>query len=222
MDQPDLPDEEHRRALRALGRINWLSRSAGILAPQLFELANRLRPEPLRVLDLASGGGDVLFALAQRAAARGLNIVWHGCDFSRVAVQFASQQAANRKLPITFKQLDVLQDQLPEDYHVVMCSLFLHHLDQAAACQVLSKMRQAATQAVLVNDLVRSRFGYVLSHVACRLLTQSAVVHYDGPVSVAGAFTVKEVQAMAEQARLHGASITRHWPERFLLSWRAA
>jgi hypothetical protein len=41
----------------------------------------------------------------------------------------------------------------------------------------------------------------------------------DGPISVAAAFSGAEAQTLAERAGLHGAVVTRHWPERFLLSW---
>jgi hypothetical protein len=44
-------------------------------------------------------------------------------------------------------------------------------------------------------------------------------VHSDGPISVEAAFTVDEMKAMARQANLHGAKISRCWPARMLLEW---
>ncbi|MCA9021331.1 MAG: hypothetical protein KDA74_14375, partial [Planctomycetaceae bacterium] len=58
-----------------------------------------------------------------------------------------------------------------------------------------------------------------LAWTACRLLTRSPVVHTDGPLSVAGAFTVNEIKELAGQAGLDGFQITRHWPQRWLLKW---
>jgi hypothetical protein len=58
MDQPGLDPARHRQALRGLRRINFWSRSAGILWPALAGLA-RAAQRPLRVLDQATGGGDV-------------------------------------------------------------------------------------------------------------------------------------------------------------------
>ena len=52
-------------------------------------------------------------------------------------------------------------------------------------------MADAAGRIVLVNDLVRSLPGFLLlAYPAPRLLTTSAVVHYDGPQSVRAAFTL--------------------------------
>jgi thiazole synthase ThiGH ThiG subunit len=70
-----------------------------------------------------------------------------------------------------------------------------------------------------VNDLVRGPVGYLLAWSACRVLSRSAVVHHDGPVSVAGAFTLAEAGRLADNAGLSGVRLTRHWPQRFLLSW---
>jgi hypothetical protein len=73
---------------------------------------------------------------------------------------------------------------------------------------------------VLINDLIRSRLGYVLAYLGTRILTGSKIVRYDGPQSVRAAFTIPEAQQLAEQAGLQNAAISRHWPARFLLRWR--
>jgi hypothetical protein len=82
-------------------------------------------------------------------------------------------------------------------------------------------MREAGS-AVAVNDLTRSRAGLVLVWAACRLLTRSPVVHFDGPVSVRAAFTPREALALAERAGLAGATVVRRRPCRFLLTWGRA
>jgi hypothetical protein len=51
------------------------------------------------------------------------------------------------------------------------------------------------------------------------LLSRSPIVRHDGLVSAAAAFTAKEAMALADQAGLQGATLTRHWPERYLLVW---
>lgn len=223
MDQPGLTPEMHASALRGLGRINSFSRSAAILWPSIAALARGRGPgdPPLRVLDLASGGGDVAIALARRAKGEGLELDVEGCDISSQAVEFARDRARHRGIDVRFFESDALADTPPrDDYDVIACSLFLHHLDEAAAIELLRRMAEAAGQLVLVNDLVRGRFGYWLAKFGCRLLSRSPVVHYDGPASVAGAFTVEEARGLAERAGLSGTTITRHWPQRFLLSWR--
>jgi 2-polyprenyl-3-methyl-5-hydroxy-6-metoxy-1,4-benzoquinol methylase len=219
MDQPELDPVQHREALRSLVRINRISFSAGILWPSIRRLARQLAPHPLRILDVACGAGDVTIGLARRAVRAKLPVSIRGCDLSPVAIDFAMQQARDAEANVAFQQLDVLKGELPTGFDVITCSLFLHHLDEADALQLLGKMGEAAGRMVLVNDLARSRIGYMLAWAGTRLLSRSAVVRFDGPVSVEGAFTPAEALALAERAGMHGASVRRRWPCRFLLRW---
>ncbi len=219
MDAPDVEERAHRHALAGLGRINRLSLSSGILWPSLREYARARHPRPLRVLDLASGGGDVLCGLARRARRAGLELETYGLDRSSVAVDIARATARRRGVEACFEVGDVLDGKWPERIDVVMCSLFLHHLEEPNVIRLLERMKDAATVAVLANDLLRSRVGYWLAWWGCRALTRSTIVHVDGPRSVEGAFTLAESRALADRAGLTGARLTRHWPERFLLRW---
>jgi predicted nicotinamide N-methyase len=220
MDQPGLDPRRHRQALRGLGRINFWSGSAGILWRPLAALARAAAPRPLRVLDLATGGGDVPIRLWRKARRAGVPLEVAGCDVSPVAVVYAAEQARARGADVHFFVADALTGELPAGYDVLTCSLFLHHLEEARAVALLRRMADAAGRLVLVNDLVRSRAGLLLARVGTRLLSLSPVVHVDGPRSVEGAFTVGEASALAERAGLHGATVEKCWPCRFLLSWR--
>lgn len=219
MDGPGLDPVEHARALRGLGRINWISRSAAILWPSIAGLASTHRGRPIRVLDLASGGGDVPIALARRAASRRLDVRVEGSDASPEAVRFATEQARASGLSVPFRVLDALRDPIPSGFDVISCSLFLHHLDRPEAARLLRAMGASAARLVLINDLARTRVGYGLAWAGCRLLSRSPVVHHDGPVSVAAAFTPAEALGLAIEAGLDGATVARRWPERFLLAW---
>jgi 2-polyprenyl-3-methyl-5-hydroxy-6-metoxy-1,4-benzoquinol methylase len=219
MDQPDLDPAEHIHALWGLARINRFSRSDAILWPAIARLARAGGGLPIRVLDLASGGGDVPIALAKRASRAGLPLEIAGCDVSPEAVRFARKQAEGMGASVRFFPLDVMREAIPAGYDVVTCSLFLHHLAEADACVFLRKAADAAGRLVLINDLVRDPLAYALAWSACRILTRSPVVRYDGPASVAGAFTLAEARRLAENAGLGGVTLARHWPRRFLLSW---
>jgi SAM-dependent methyltransferase len=218
MDQPGLDPAEHARALRGLGRVNRLSRSAAIYWPSIVSLA-RARLGPVRVLDLACGGGDVPIDLALRAARSRLDIRVEGCDVSSEAVGYASKLSEDRRAAVRFFVLDALRDPIPEGYDVVTCSLFLHHLDESDAIALLHKMGDSSARLILVNDLARSRLGYLVAWVGCRLLSRSRVVHNDGPMSVRSAFARVEALELARRAGLEGVSVARKWPFRFLLSW---
>ncbi|MGE3804290.1 MAG: methyltransferase domain-containing protein [Gemmataceae bacterium] len=226
MDRPDLDRESHLGALRGLEKLNRWSKSARILWPALRQLARANPKEPLRVLDVACGGGDVALSLWRLATRAGFNLQISGCDFSPRAVEFARREAVNAGAQergdssVRYFVMDVLKDVMPTHYDAIVCSLFLHHLERPQAVELLRRMGQAAGRLVLVNDLVRSRLGLLLARAAVKFLTDSWVCQHDGPRSVVSAFTPSEAASMAEEAGLHGAVIRRRWPFRYLLSWK--
>jgi 2-polyprenyl-3-methyl-5-hydroxy-6-metoxy-1,4-benzoquinol methylase len=220
MDQPGLDRQAHVQALRGLARINRCSRSAAILWPAVRDLARQVAPAPLTLLDLATGGGDIPIQLWQRARREGLALHVAACDRSEQALEHAREQARARQADVSFFAWDALAGPLPRTYDVVVSSLFLHHLAEDEAVTVLRHLGQAARRLVLVNDLRRGTLGWLLAWLGTRLLSRSAVVHTDGPLSVAAAFTCAEARELAVRAGLDGATVARRWPFRFLLSWR--
>lgn len=217
MDDPALDPVAHRAALAGLRRINKLSHAAGPLWGAIRPLL--VADRPLRVLDLATGGGDVVLALHERARALGRWIEFTALDVSPVAVAEARARAAKAGASVEFRAADVLAAPLPAGHDVVMSSLFFHHLHQTKAVELLSRMG-AAAPVVLVEDLRRSALGTALAAGVPRFLTRSPVVHVDALRSARAAFTASEMRVLARAAGLTGARVRCHWPSRLLLDWR--
>lgn len=217
MDQEDLAAATHGPALEGLRRINRISRAGAALWPEIRGVLDTCSRRPLRVLDVGSGGGDVATWLALRG---GGHLEVDGCDISPYAVDHARRHAvaARAEDRVRFFRHDVRAEPLPGVYDVVMCSLFLHHFDNTDAVQLLARMKEAARERVLIQDLRRTRLGYWLAWLGCRVLSGSPVVRADGPASVTGAYTVDEVRALAVAAGLGNVRIRSCWPQRFVLS----
>jgi 2-polyprenyl-3-methyl-5-hydroxy-6-metoxy-1,4-benzoquinol methylase len=220
MDQPGLETARHQMALRGLARINWISFSDRILWRSIERVARQNPEAKLRVLDVGAGGGDVPVRLCQRARRAGLAIEFAGADISSTAIDCARARARHEGTAVEFFQLDALQQPIPTGYDILTSSLFLHHLETPQAIDLLQRMGQAAGTMVLINDLVRSRLGYLLAWIGTRVLSRSPIVHVDGPLSVRAAFSILEARQLAEQAGLHDATVGWRWPFRFLLEWR--
>ncbi|HEV7225520.1 MAG TPA: methyltransferase domain-containing protein [Pirellulales bacterium] len=220
IDQPTLDAQRHLQALDGLARVNFWSGSAGILWPAIRALAQTDPQRVWRLLDVASGAGDVPIALWRKAQRAGIRLQVEGCDISGRAVEHARRRAERRRADVRFFQCDALGEGLPGGYDIVASSLFLHHLSEAQAAELLRRMAASASRLVLVNDLLRGRAGFVLAYLGVRALTRCDVVHADGPQSVEGAFTLDEVQALCREAGLAGVSLKRRWPCRYLLAWR--
>lgn len=218
MDDPALDERRHLQALRGLRRINCVGNSAGLIWPSLRQLSEK-KKEKIRVLDLATGSGDIPLALARRSQRHGLPMEIAGCDVSDRAIQQAQRSAAAAQLPVTFFQHDVLHQPLPKDYDAIFCSLFLHHLERPQAISLLQKMSAACRHLTLVSDLNRTPASLLMTYAASWLLTRSDVVHVDGPLSVRAAFNVAEAQELACEAGLTNCEIQPRWPARFILTW---
>jgi 2-polyprenyl-3-methyl-5-hydroxy-6-metoxy-1,4-benzoquinol methylase len=222
MDQPGLDAKVHGQALRSLAWVNWFSNTSLMIWKQIRKLAREPgSPRPIRILDVACGGGDVAQRIAVRAERAGIAADVDGCDINAVAIAHA-REAAPRwgTRNVSFFQHDALRDPFPGGYDVITSSLFLHHLDNAEAEQMLRSMASAASRLVVNSDLRRSRLGYAMASIGARILTRSPIVHIDGPLSVAAAFTVDEMRDIAARAGLADARFIRYFPERYLLVWR--
>lgn len=219
IDDPDLEEDEHLAALEDLTRLNRLSRSARLLWTPLADLARRLGRRSLRLLDVASGAGDISLALWRQAKRGGLELEIHGVDFNPRAVEWARRNAWQAGVPLQFHTINVLEDELPSNYDAVISSLFLHHLSEQQAVLVLRKAAQATRHLLLVQDLLRSAGGMRLARWAVRLLWCSRVIAGDAERAVHAGFTPEEFRALADAAELEHSTVTRHWPYRLLLTW---
>jgi 2-polyprenyl-3-methyl-5-hydroxy-6-metoxy-1,4-benzoquinol methylase len=219
MDLLDLAPQRHFQALRGLERINRWSGSVRLLWRPILAQAQTPTVQLLRLLDVATGGGDIPIRLWHKARRAGLKLEIAGCDRSPNAVDYARRQARACRADVHFFEWDVLQNGLPDRYDIVASSLFLHHLEEEQAVALIKAMAEAAKRLLLINDLVRSWAGYALAYLGTHFLSTSDVVHTDGPRSVEGAFTVEELVALARRAGLGEFRVTRRWPCRMLLEW---
>ena len=218
MDDPGLDPSRHAAALDGLARLNKASLGAKYLWDEIARVARASSTDNLRILEIASGGGDIVLELAKRARESGLKLQITGSDRSSTAVEIARQKFSREYPEVQFISIDALADQFPADFDIVTTSLFTHHLDGAEVILLLRKMYEAAQKCVIVSDLERSALNYSMVWIATRVLTTSDVVHFDGPVSVRAAYTAPEFLELSAQAGLRNATVKRVFPCRFLFS----
>lgn len=216
MDDPNLDPARHEAALTGLARLNAVAGSARLLWPAVREAA---RDGPVRLLDVATGAGDLPVRLARRARHEGLPVSVAGCDLSPRAIARARAAARAAGVDVEFFVVDILRGPLPEKYDVIACSLFLHHLTEDDTATLLGRLAGAARRTLVVADLERSAPGLFLAWTASRLGTTSDVVRTDAVRSVRAAYTTGELRTLADRAGLADAAIVRRWPCRLVLRW---
>lgn len=121
--------------------------------------------------------------------------------------------AADGNVSVTFVQAEATALPFrPRSADVLTASLLFHHLDPDAAIAALVEMRTTARVGVVVNDLLRSRCSLALVWLATRLLAQTEMARYDGPLSVRRAYSAVELGKLATRAGLSPLSIRRYGP----------
>lgn len=218
MDDPALDPKEHAHALRGLARLNAMSRAPAALYPILKREAAKL-DRPLTIVDIATGSADLPVALLRRAQREGIRFEITACDISPFALEKARERADMAGVSIMTQQLDILR-QDPPAADVLMCALFLHHLDGENVRTVLTRMAAAARTRVVISDLRRGIWGTALAAVIPRLVTRSRIVHVDALRSARAALSLGEARAMTrDTAGGTGWTVRPAFPARMLITW---
>ena len=220
MDDPALDDHRHRKALGGLHRINSLSGVERTLWPLIQNLFDG-ELSTISLLDIASGSGEIPIKLAQRARSRGLHVDLAGCDFSPLARRVALEKCEAADIKMRYETIDVTQESLAAmgSFDVVMCNLFLHHLEEEAAIHVLREASQITKRLLVVNDIRRDWINLLLANIVPRILTRSKVVHVDAVRSVRAAYSDREFRSLANKAGLHHVRVRNVFPKRMILTW---
>lgn len=189
--------------LRDLRRINrWLG---GIsLSAAAIDAVAAHRAE-LTLLDVGTGGGDIPRALLRWAERRGRGLSIVGID-SRpevVAVARTTSTTAAETDRLEFQVGDGRSLPYPDrSFDVVHASLVLHHCAPPAATELLREMGRVARLGVVVNDLQRSRLGWVGAWLLGHLLTGNRYTRHDSTLSVRRAYRPDEMVELLRAAGL--------------------
>ncbi len=220
MDEPSTY-QELRECLRDLGRVNRTTLAYRPTLDWLRQL-NQVGSEsrPLHIVDVGSGGGDMLRIVERWAARRGMSTRLTGIDRNPLATR-AAQEFTDSTSSIRWITGDICAlNHVSEPIDVVISSLFTHHLDDSEIVQFVAWMEMVARRGWFVNDLLRSRF----SHFGFRMLARAAQWHHfvqhDGPVSIRRAFQPDDWTRYIETAGLpYGlVHVERYWPGRLTIS----
>jgi SAM-dependent methyltransferase len=213
MDEPCTYEDFHQ-CLFDLAQLNRLTLASRPTLDFLDRLVARDRQrEPLRILDVGCGGGDMLRAIERWALRRGVAVELTGIDLNPYAER-AAKDFTNRSTRITFLTGDAFSYTGPVD--VVLSSLFTHHLSSAEIVAYLRWSDEVAARGWFVNDLCREATPYRLIGPLAKLLRWHRFVQHDGPVSFRRSFREADWQRLTAEAGLQAEAVrmTRWTPAR--------
>ncbi|MDO5494058.1 MAG: methyltransferase domain-containing protein [Nesterenkonia sp.] len=193
MDDPDCDPRRLNATLRRFSLVNRLISGWGTV------YRHRLRPliagleRPARILDLGSGGGDVVARLASLAAADGFEVRWTGADPD----PRAHEVAAAREIPnarFLCADADALRE-AGETFDVVISNHVVHHLDAQGLHDFTEASRDLAAHRVLHGDIARGRLAYHLYSVGILPLAPGTFLRTDGLRSIRRSHRPAELSA---------------------------
>jgi ubiquinone/menaquinone biosynthesis C-methylase UbiE len=189
--------------LRDLGRINRHLGGARLSVMAIEALA--AHRDDLSLLDVGTGGADIPLDLIARARRRGRRLRVVGVD-SRPEILAAAVRGTPAIATTDGLELHVGDGRnlgYPDrSFDVAHTSLVLHHLEPQDAAILLRELRRVARLGVVVNDLDRSRLGWIGAWLLGHLLTGNRFTRHDAPLSVSRAYRAPEMSAMLRSAGL--------------------
>jgi 2-polyprenyl-3-methyl-5-hydroxy-6-metoxy-1,4-benzoquinol methylase len=188
--------------LDTLANINkWLGGNKVTLNGLKKVIKNHPKKEPLTIIDLGCGGGDILRKVANFAKKQGYTIKLIGIDANKDAMVYARQLSKNYP-EISFIDCDIFSDEFESlQYDVVLTTLFLHHFKEDQIINILSRTRQKAKLGIVVNDLHRSRVAYYLFKLVCLTIKNQMVID-DGLTSILRGFKHKELESFSKELQV--------------------
>lgn len=208
---PELMDgdcsyEDFRDCLRSLEKVNrWLLGYRPTLA--WLERLPRGRREPVHIVDVGCGGGDLLRQIAVWARRRGIAVQLTGIDLNPHAAR-AAAESTPKELGITWVTGDAMVYRPEKPMDIVVSSLMTHHLEDEEIVALLRWMESTVLVGWFINDLERAEwssrlFGWVRWH---------RIVRHDGPVSFRRAFRTEDWVRLLAAAEVRREAVTvEHW-----------
>jgi len=196
VEEMDRPDCDPVRLTRTYARFPVVN---SLLSGWRRTYEHRIRPlmsgsDPVTLLDVGCGSGDVARSLARWAQRDGLRLEITAIDPDPRAYDFARH--APHVAGVTFRRAH--RSQLVSEnrtFAVVLSHHILHHLDAGQLAGVLRDSELLSRRLVLHNDLVRSNISYLLFMAGFWPLGLGSYICGDGLVSIKRSYTRPELRA---------------------------
>jgi len=212
IEMMDLPDADPAELARTLSDLAWINRWLGgsrLVCRHLSRLLED-RATSLRILDVATADADIPRAILRWGRRRNLSIEIEAVDHHDQILRLARQRSTAYP-EIRVRNADALSLPYPEgSFDIVIASLVLHHMEGEDQVRLLRELYRVARRAVLVNDLRRGYWPFVVTWASLHALSRSRLILHDGPLSVRRAFLPEELLALARGAGWTRTRVSRH------------
>ncbi|WGD35871.1 methyltransferase domain-containing protein [Olleya sp. YS] len=203
-------------ALDKLAKINqWLGGNSVTINGLKKALKNHTKSEPITIIDLGCGGGDILREVSTFGKKNNYKFNLIGIDANPHTVNYAIQLSQNYD-NIEFKAIDIFSEAFDAlEYDLILTTLFLHHFKENELVTFLKPVLEKAKLGIVVNDLHRHKLAYYLFKLLCTTIKNKTIVE-DGLTSVLRGFKREELKDISEKIN---ANYQIQWKWAFRFQW---
>lgn len=151
----------------------------------------RLQLGPATLVDLGTGGADVPWLMARRAARDGFSLTVTGVDPDPRAIEYARRREGVGAIACDSAALVAAG----RTFDFVVSNHVMHHLDDAQRAGFLADSERLATVAAVHNDIRRDDLGYAGFSVFGGFFPGS-FIREDGLTSIRRSYTRAELAAV--------------------------
>jgi 2-polyprenyl-3-methyl-5-hydroxy-6-metoxy-1,4-benzoquinol methylase len=200
LEMMDRPQPVLAELERDLVRIRQLNRWFGSYRLVLGFIRRWIRPdEKLRVVDLATGSGDIPRLIVDYARQISAKVEIDALDWQPATLEVARKLSVNYP-EISYREANILEGNSIAAYDIALCTLALHHFSNDDAVRLLRRCREVSKRLVLVSDLRRS-FSLVAGvYLLTTLIFREPMTRYDARLSAIRAFSFSEMRDLAMRA----------------------
>jgi 2-polyprenyl-3-methyl-5-hydroxy-6-metoxy-1,4-benzoquinol methylase len=153
----------------------------------------------MRVVDLATGSGDIPRLLVDHARRVGAQIEIDAVDQQPATLEIARNLSPDYP-EISYHSANILEWDSAQTYDIALCSLVLHHFSDDDAVKLLRRCRELSNRFVLVSDLRRGPLLQAGVYLLTALIFREPMTRFDARLSAQRAFSFAEMRDLAMKA----------------------
>ena len=209
--------DEYQRVIQGLSVVNRVVLANRPTFAFLKRIAGDVRrgTEPLRIVDVGCGDGDLLRRIAVWAECRGIGVALTGIDLNPLSMRAAREATAEAVLPcqreIRWITGDALEYRPKHAVDVILSSHLMHHLSNAQVVHLLQWMERTACHGWFVSDIHRHAVPFHLFGLLARAARWHPIVRDDGLASIQRAFSPGDWSSLCVAAGLKPDTYSIDW-----------
>lgn len=221
LDNENLPKEDLYQNLRELDFINQNLGGHNVVIKAVKKmLVDVSKSKEIHILEIGSGGGDNLRAIAKWGKRNNYKLKLTGVDLKQDCTDFAIKHSNEPNIEfLTCNYQKAPFDRIGKP-DIVFNSLFCHHFTDEQLHLMLRWMNENTVIGYTICDLHRHPLAYYSIKLLTAAFSKSYLVKNDAPLSVLRGFKKSELRRLLKNAQQKSFGISWAWAFRWIVTMK--